>query len=74
MIVKIVYQVVGGILRTHDLNDYIFGEINPWGSIIYNIANAVCNTYYTTTKASPRRLTFGKNMLFNILRQPNWKT
>ena len=37
-IVERVHQVVEYMLRTHDLKDHTFDEIDPWGPILQNIA------------------------------------
>ena len=72
-IVERVHQVVGDMLRTHDLNEYDFDEIDPWGPILQDVAYAIRATHHTTTKASPCQLVFGRDMLFNIPYTPNWE-
>jgi hypothetical protein len=72
-IVERVHQVVGDMLRTHDLNEYDFDEIDPWGPILQDVAYAIRATHHTTTKASPCQLVFGRDMLFNITYTPNWE-
>ena len=72
-IVERVHQVVGDMLRTHDLNNNDFDELDPWGSILQDIAWAIRSTHHTTNKASPGQLVFGRDMLFNIPYVPNWE-
>ena len=61
------------MLRTHNLNEYDFDEIDPWGPILQDVAYAIRATHHTTTKASPYQLVFGRDMLFNIPYTPNWE-
>ena len=60
------------MLRTHELKDHTFDEIDPWGPILQDIAWAIRSTYHTTTQASPGQLVFGRDMLFNIPYTPDW--
>ena len=71
-IIERVHQVVGDMLRVHDLKNYSFDEIDPWGPILQNIAYAIRSTHHTTTNASPGQLVFGRDMLFNIPFTPDW--
>ena len=68
-----VHQVVGDMLRTHDLNNHDFDELDPWGSILQEIAWVIRSIHHTTNKASPGQLVFGRDMLFNIPYIPNWE-
>ena len=68
-----VHQVVGDMLRTQDLKEHTFDSIDPWGPILNEVAWAIRSTYHTTNRASPGQLVYGRDMLFNIPYQPNWK-
>ena len=72
-IVERVHQVVDDMLRTQDLKQHTFDSIDPWGPILNEAAWAICSTYHTTNRASPGQLVYGRDMLFNIPYQPNWK-
>jgi hypothetical protein len=41
------------MLRVHDLQNYAFDKIDPWGPILQNIAYAIRSIYHTTTEATP---------------------
>ena len=56
------------MIRTHELTDHIFDEINPYGQILQDI----CISYCTTTHVSPGQLVFVRDMLFNIPYTPDW--
>ena len=60
------------MIRTHEVKDHTFDEIDPWGTILQDIAWAIWSTYHTTTQASPGQLVFGRYMLFNITYAPDW--
>ena len=60
------------MLRTHDVNNHDFDELDPWGSILQDIAWAIRSIYHTTNKASPGKLVFGREMMFNPY-IPNWE-
>ena len=59
------------MLHTHNLNEYDFDEIDPWGPILQDVVYAIHKTNHTTTKVSPGQLVFGRDMLFNIPCTPN---
>ena len=48
-IVERVHQVMGDILRTHELNEHNFDMIDPWGPILQYISWVIRSTYHTTT-------------------------
>ena len=49
-IVERVHQVVGDRLCTHNLNEYDFDKIDPWGPILQDVAYAIRATHHTTTR------------------------
>ena len=72
-IVERVHQIVGNMLHAHNLNEYDFDEIDPWGLILNDVVYPIRTTHLTSTKASPSQLLFGKDMLFNITHTTNWE-
>ena len=54
------------MVRTQDLNHYTFDDVERWGLVLNEISWAIRSTHYTTTKASPIKLVFGRDMLFSI--------
>ena len=67
------HQVIGDMLRTHNIHEYNFDEIDPWGDILQTIACSICTTHHRTSKGSTGQLVFGRDKLFNIPYTPNWK-
>ena len=61
------------MLRTHNLNEYDFDEIDPCGPILQDVAYAIRTTHHTTTKPSPGQVIFSRDMLFNVPYTPNWE-
>ena len=72
-IVEKVQQVIGDMLRTHNLNEYNFDEVDSWGPTVQDVAYVIRATHHITTKASPCQLVFGRDMLFDIPYTPNWE-
>ena len=73
MIIESVHQVVCDMLYTHDLNEYVFDEIHPWGSMLQDVAYSISTTHHTTIKVSPGQLVFGRDILFSIPYTPTWE-
>ena len=73
-IVERVHQTIGNMLRTfsvHSNND--LDESDPWSGILTAIAFAVRATVHTTTQATATQLVFGRDAIFNIGFEANWK-
>ena len=60
------------MLRTHELKDHTFDEIDTWGPIRQDIIWEVSSTYHITVHTSPGRFIFGRDMLFNIPCTLDW--
>ena len=60
------------ILRTHEIKDHTFEEIDSWVPILHDIFWKTRSTYRAITQASSDQLVFGRNMLLNILYTPDW--
>ena len=71
-IIEWFHQVVGYMLRVHDLQNYTFDKIDPWGHILQNIAYVICSTYHTTTEATSDQLVFWRDILFNMPFTSDW--
>jgi transposase InsO family protein len=58
--VEQVHQVIQNMIRTKDLNIYMFDYINPWDEILSSIAWAIRASYHSTlVGATPAQLVFG---------------
>jgi hypothetical protein len=44
------------MLRVHNLKNYSFDEIDPWGPILQNITYAIRSAHHKATTASPGQL------------------
>ena len=50
------HQVLGGMLRTNNLQQYDFDALDPWSDILASVAWAIYSTHHSTLKASPAQL------------------
>jgi hypothetical protein len=66
------YQVLGQMLRTAEINMAESVTPNDVDVFLHNAAWAICSTYHTVLKASPGAAVFGQEMLFNILFLADW--
>ena len=62
-ILERVHQVVGDMLRTHNLNECEFVEIGPLGPILQNVAYAIHTIHHMTSRSSSVQLSFGRDVL-----------
>jgi len=46
---------------------------DPWTGVLNAAAFAIRSTYHTTLQATPGQLVFGRDMIFNIQHEANWK-
>ena len=73
-IIERIHGVLGNAIRAYNLGEMELDPIDPWGSIMANIAWAVRSTYHTTIQATPGQLVYGRDMLFDIEYIANWKS
>lgn len=71
--VERIHQVVHNMIKTKELDTFIFDYIQPWGEILSLVRWAINALYYSTLQATPAELVFGRDMLFNIKKMINWK-
>ena len=72
-ILERIHWVVGSMLNTKYLANFLFGTVDSWIEILMSIAYAVLCSYHSTLKAAPRYLVFGRRILLDINFQPNYK-
>ena len=68
-----IHQVLANMLRTFELEEREVNEDDPWTGILNAVGWAVRSTYHTILRATPGQLVFGRDMVFNIAHEANWK-
>ena len=69
-----IHQVIANMLRTFELEEQEVDKDDPWTGILNAVGWAVRSTYHhTTLQATPGQLVFGRDMVFNIAHEANWK-
>jgi transposase InsO family protein len=71
--VERIHQVVQNMIKTKELDKFIFDYIDPWAEVLSSVAWAVRTSYHSTLLATPAQLVFGRDMLFNMKKAINWK-
>ena len=64
--VERVHQVILNMLLTKDLDNKVFGYIDPWGETIAYIAWEIRASYHPNILAMPGQSVFGREILFNL--------
>ena len=72
-VVERVHQTVHNMLRTFDLQVWIFDPVEPWDGFLSLVAFGIRDTYHTTLQATPAELVFGRDMLFERTFIPDWE-
>ena len=68
-----VHQVIGDMLRTHDLENYEFDHEDSWTDILASVAWAIRSSVHSTKEATPGQLVFGRDMIFHDTFRANWQ-
>ena len=71
--VERIHQVVQDMIKTKELDTFIFDYIDPWAEVLSSVAWAIRASYHSTLQSTPSQLVFGRDMLFNIKKTINWK-
>ena len=71
--VERIHQVVQNMIKTKELDKFIFDYIDPWAEILSSVAWAIRASYHSTLMSTPAQLVFGRDMLFNMKKAINWK-
>ncbi len=66
LVLERVHQVLANMLRTFELEEREIDEEDL-------LDRSVQSTYHTTLRATPGQLVFGRDMVFNIAHEANWK-
>ena len=72
-ILERLHQVLGDMLRTKNLEQYNFDDVDPWGELLASVAWAIRSTHHTTLQASPAQLVFGRDMLLDMKFIADWE-
>ena len=73
LVLERIHQVLANVLRTFELEERDINKEDPWTGILNAVGWAVRSTYHTTLQATPGQLVFGRDMVFNIAHEANWK-
>ena len=60
------------MLKTKDLVNVEFDELDMWNPILASIAYAIRCSHHSTLKATPGQLVFGRDMLLDLKFEPNY--
>ena len=72
-ILERVHQVVGSMLKTKDLVNIEFDELDMWSPILASVAYAIRCSHHSTLNATPGQLVFGRDMLLDLKFEPNYE-
>ena len=72
-ILERVHQTIGNMLRTYELEEMDFEEEDPFMGRLAVMAFSVQYTYHSTLEATPGKMVFGRDMIFNIKHISNWR-
>jgi hypothetical protein len=72
-ILERIHQVVGSMLKTKDLVNIEFDELDMWNPILASVAYAIRCSHHSTLNATPGQLIFGRDMLLDLKFEPNYK-
>ena len=64
-------QVVQNMIKTKELDKFVFDYIDPWAEVLSSVTWAIRTLYHSTLNATPAQLVFGRDMLFNIKKDIN---
>ena len=70
--VERVHQTLGNILRTEALDKWDFDYDDPWSDILAHAAWALRSAVHSLCDATPAQLVFGRDMIFDVSRTPEW--
>ena len=72
-LVERVHQTLGNMIRLHDTENKILDPNDPFTDILCTCMWAIHSTVYTTLKATPGQLVFGRDMIFDLSFKAKWK-
>ena len=73
VIVEIIHQVIGNLLRTYNLQETYVYDADPWMGILAAAAFAVRSTYHMTKYKTPGQLVFGPDTILPINYVADWR-
>ena len=56
VILERVYQVLGDMVHTKNLQQYDFDTVDPHSELLASVACAICSAHHSTLKAPPAQL------------------
>ena len=73
IIVEIINQVLGNLVRTYNLQETYVDDAHPWSGILAAEAFAVRSTYHMTKGKISGQLLFGRDMILPINHMADWR-
>ena len=68
-----IYQVLGNLVRTYNLQESYVDDTDPFMGILNTAAFAVQSTYHRKKDKSLGQLVFGRDMILPINHVANWR-
>lgn len=72
-ILERIRQVVGSMLKTKDLVNIEFDELDMWSPILASVAYAIRCSHHSTLNTTHGQLVFGRDMLLDLKFEPNYE-
>lgn len=72
-ILERIHQVVGSMLKTKDLVNIEFDELDMWSPILASVAYAIRCSHQSTLNTTHGQLVFGRDMLLDLKFEPNYE-
>ena len=72
-ILERIHQVVGSMLKTKDLVNIEFDELDMWSPILASVAYAIRCSHHSTLNTTHGQLVFGRDMLLDLKFEPNYE-
>ena len=72
-LVERVQRLILNIIVTKDVDNKVFGYIDPWGKTLEYIAWYIRASYHRTIMSTSGQAVFGRYMLFNLASVVDWK-
>ena len=72
-ILERIHQVVGSMLKTKDLVNIEFDELDMWSPILASVAYAIRCSHHSTLNTTHGQLVFGRDMLLDLKFETNYE-
>ena len=73
-ILERIHQVIGNMIKTFEVyNREDLDQEDPWSGMLITIMFGLRSTFYSTLKATPMQLVYGRDAILPIFHQADWK-